>query len=131
MSQAAMLSAPQKKSLPPSSSSSFCNKLVNSADLAAIGHVPAARAMGIELGAMPRLKAWTNKMVSVPAVKGDREPLVRALAKVHDISSELVGPDGRIHWRDSRLEWPVRHGFIDFVAREFHGGRMMFPPQAT
>jgi len=108
----------------------FCGAL-SIADLAAICHVPAARAMGIELGAMPRLKAWTNKMVSVPAVKGDRERLVRALAKVHDISSELVGPDGRIHWRDGRLEWPVRHGFIDFVTREFNGGRMMFPPRAT
>jgi hypothetical protein len=25
----------------------------------------------------------------------------------------------------------VRRGFIDFVAREFHAGKMMFPPQAT
>ena len=108
----------------------FCGSL-SVADLAAICHVPAARAMGIDLGAMPRLKAWTSRMTAIPAVQGDRERLVRALAKVHDIRSELVGPDGRIHWRDSRLEWPVRRGFIDFVAREFHAGKMLFPPQAT
>jgi len=24
----------------------------------------------------------------------------------------------------------VRRGFIDFVAREFHAGGMLFPPQA-
>ena len=41
------------------------------------------------------------------------------------------GPDGRIHWRDSRLEWPVRHGFIDLVAREYHADKMMFPPKAS
>jgi hypothetical protein len=80
---------------------------------------------------MPRLKAWTARMRAIPAVLGDRQRLVRALAKVHDISSELEGPDGRIHWRDSRLEWPVRRGFIDFVAREFHADKMLFPPQAT
>ena len=108
----------------------FCGAL-SFADLTAICYVPAARAIGIDLGAMPRLKAWTARMTAIPAVRGDRERLVRALAKVHDISSELVGPDGRIHWRDSRLEWPVRQGFIDFVAREFHAGKMMFPPQAS
>ena len=38
-------------------------------------------------------------------------------------------PDGRVHWRDSRLEWPIRSGFIDLVGREFHAGKMMFPPE--
>jgi len=47
------------------------------------------------------------------------------------ILAEFEGPDGRIHWRDSRLEWPVRHGFIDLVAREFHAAKMMFPPDAS
>jgi glutathione S-transferase len=108
----------------------FCGS-ISIADVAAICHVPAARAMGIDLGGMPRLKAWTARMRAIPAVLGDRQRLVRALAKVHDISSELEGPDGRIHWRDSRLEWPVRRGFIDFVAREFHADKMLFPPQAT
>ena len=46
-------------------------------------------------------------------------------------ANPFEGPDGRIHWRDCRLEWPVRHGFIDLVAREFHAGKMMFPPKAS
>jgi len=87
--------------------------------------------MGVDLGQTPRLRAWNSRMRAIPAVRGDRQRLVRALAKVHDVSSELVGPDGRIHWRDSRLEWPVRRGFIDFVAREFHAGKMLFPPQPS
>jgi hypothetical protein len=30
------------------------------------------------------------------------------------------------------MEWPpIRHGFIDLVAREFHAGKMMFPPDAS
>jgi hypothetical protein len=40
-------------------------------------------------------------------------------------------PDGHIHSRDSRLEWLMRHGFIDSVAHEFHAGKMMFPPAAA
>jgi glutathione S-transferase len=108
----------------------FCGSL-SVADLAAICHVPAAQTMGVDLGQTPRLRAWSSRMKAIPAVRGDRQRLVRALAKVHDVSSELVGPDGRIHWRDSRLEWPVRRGFIDFVAREFHAGKMLFPPQAS
>lgn len=47
------------------------------------------------------------------------------------LADEFEGPDGRIQWRDSRLEWPIRHGFIDLVAREFHAGKMMFPPDAS
>ena len=38
------------------------------------------------------------------------------------IADEFERPDGRIHWRDSRLEWPLRHGFIDAVAKEYHAG---------
>ncbi|MGO9452880.1 MAG: glutathione S-transferase family protein [Candidatus Binataceae bacterium] len=101
------------------------------ADLAAICYVPSARVMGIDIAETPRLKAWTARMREIPAVKDDQRRLVKALAKAHDIASEIEGPDGRIHWRDSRLEWPVRRGFIDFVAREFHAGKMMFPPEAT
>jgi len=48
-----------------------------------------------------------------------------------NLADEFEGPDGRVHWRDSRLEWPVRHGFVDFIAREFHAGKMMFPPDAS
>ena len=33
--------------------------------------------------------------------------------------------------RDSRIEWPIRRGFIDAVAREFHAGKMMFPPDGA
>jgi len=101
------------------------------ADLAAICYVPSARVMGIDLAEMLRLKAWTSRMSEIPAVKDDRRRLVKALAKAHDIASELEGPDGRIHWRDSRLEWPVRRGFVDLIAREFHAGKMMFPPEGT
>jgi hypothetical protein len=49
----------------------------------------------------------------------------------HGIADEFEGPDGRIHWRDSRLEWPIRHGFIEAVAKEYQAGKMMFPPDAT
>ena len=48
---------------------------------------------------------------------------------LRSIADEFEGPDARVDWRDSSLELPVRHGFIDLVAREFHAGTMMFPPE--
>jgi glutathione S-transferase len=108
----------------------FCGN-ISVADLAAICYVPSAGAMKISLKPFPRLDAWTRRIRAVPAVAADRERLKSALAHGVDIASEFEGPDGRIHWRDSRLEWPVRHGFGDFVMREFKTGRMMFPPNAA
>jgi glutathione S-transferase len=105
----------------------FCGE-VSIADLAAIAHVAGAPALGVKLRDFPALVRWVGRVREIPAVKADFERMRQAMAHVHDISAELAGPDGRVHWRDARLEWPVRHGFIDFVAREYHAGKMMFPP---
>jgi hypothetical protein len=72
-----------------------------------------------------------GRMRNIPAVAADRERASKAWRGVAHIAAEFEGPDGRIHWRDHRLEWPVRHGFIDLFAREFHAGRIMFPPDAA
>jgi glutathione S-transferase len=101
------------------------------ADLAAICYVAGAPSMGVALRNYPQLVKWMSRMRAMPAVAADLERLRAALAAVHDMQSELAGPDGRVHWRDSRIEWPVRHGFIDVLAREFHAQRMMFPPDAS
>jgi len=108
----------------------FCGAL-SLADFAAICHVPLARAMALDLGALPHLKAWMDRMRQVPAVAADRERPSKAWQGAHNIAAEFEGPDGRVHWRDSRIEWPIRHGFGDLVMREFHAGRMMFPPDAA
>jgi hypothetical protein len=65
-------------------------------------------------------------MRRTPAVVADRERVSKAM-----VADEFEGPDDRVPWRDSRLEWPIRHGFIDFVTREFHADKMMFPPDAS
>jgi glutathione S-transferase len=108
----------------------FCDAL-SVADLAAICYVPSAGTMRISMKPYPGLAAWTLRMRAVGDVAADLERLKSALANMHDITSEFEGPDGRIHWRDSRLEWPIRRGFADFVAREFKAGKMMFPPDAA
>ncbi|MGH7985424.1 MAG: glutathione S-transferase family protein [Candidatus Binataceae bacterium] len=108
----------------------FCGEKPTVADFAAICHAPAARAVGVKLADFPAVTNWIERMRKLPAVISDRERAHRAAA-VTSIVAEFEGPDGRIHWRDSRLEWPVRHGFIELVAREFKAGRMMFPPDAT
>jgi glutathione S-transferase len=107
----------------------FCGAL-SLADFSVICHAPLARAMKIEMGNLPRMRAWMDRMRKIPAVSADHDRAAKAWQGVHNIAAEFEGPDGRIHWRDSRLEWPVRHGFIDLVAREYHADKMMFPPKA-
>lgn len=108
----------------------FCEEM-SLADIAAICYVPGARTMGVNVADFPRLQSWVERMLRVPVVEADHERVKQAMDELRSIADELEGPDGRVHWRDSRLEWPVRHGFVDFLAREFHAGRMMFPPDAS
>ena len=107
----------------------FCGEL-SLADLTAVCHVPGARIMGVKLEEFPRLQAWVERMRHTPVVKADYERLKASIRKT-PILEEMQGPDGRVHWRDSRLEWPIRHGFLDLVMREFQDGKMMFPPHAS
>jgi hypothetical protein len=101
------------------------------ADFAAVCHVPLARVMKVGLDGFPDLAAWMARMSVILAVRDDHARIAKAVAKTRGIADEFEGPDGRIHWRDSRLEWPIRHGFIDAVAHEYHAGKMMFPPDAS
>lgn len=109
----------------------FCGAQATLADFAAICHVPLAFAMRIDLKSMPRLAAWVGRMRALPVVAADYNRASKAWQGAHNLAAEFEGPDGRVHWRDSRLEWPVRHGFADLVAREFRAGKMMFPPDAA
>lgn len=109
----------------------FCGETPSLADFAAITHAPLARAMRLDLASLPGLNRWMDRMRKIPAVATDHEHAAKAWQGKHNLEAEFEGPDGRIHWRDSRLEWPVRHGFIDAVAREFHAGKMLLPPDAA
>ena len=108
----------------------FCGEL-SMADFAAVCHVPIAAVARIGLKDFPQLAAWMARMRQVAAVRDDHQRLTKAVAGAHGIADEFEGPDSRIHWRDSRLEWPIRHGFIEVVAKEYQTGKMMFPPDAT
>jgi hypothetical protein len=103
----------------------FCGGL-SLADLAAICYVPAAKLMGVQLDEFAGCGLGL-----IGSSHTGRRSRSRAgqqgLSELRSIADEFEGPDGRVHWRDSRLEWPIRHGFIDLVAREFHAGKMMFP----
>ena len=109
----------------------LCGDRPSVADFCAICHVPMASAMRIDLKNTPKLAAWVRRMREIPAVAADRERAAKAWHGAENIAAEFEGPDGRIHWRDNRIEWPIRHGFIDLVAREYHADKMMFPPDAS
>src|SRR5262249_40035775 len=99
----------------------FCGGALSLADLTATCPLPAVRARRLQMGEFPRLAAWEQRMRAIALVAADLERARKAMAE-GNLASEFEGPDGRVHWRDSRLEWPVRHGFVDFIAREFHAG---------
>ena len=107
----------------------FCGAAISLADFAAICHAPLARAMRLP---MTDSRAWRPGRIACAKFRWS-PPITSVPQGVAEgnLAAEFEGPDGRIHWRDSRLEWPVRHGFIDFVAREFHADKMMFPPDAS
>jgi len=109
----------------------FCGSQPSVADFAAICHVPLANAMRIDTSDLAGIMGWMRRMRDVPAVAADRERAARAWHGVEHLAAEFEGPDGRVHWRDHRLEWPIRHGFLDFVSGEFMAGKMMFPPDAA
>jgi hypothetical protein len=87
--------------------------------------------MRLDTANLPGFNGWLDRMRKIPAVAADHDRAAKAWQGKHNLAAEFEGPDGRIHWRDSRLEWPIRQGFIDLIAREYHAGRMMFPPQAA
>jgi glutathione S-transferase len=99
----------------------FCGAAISLADLAAICHLPVARAMRLAMDEFPRLAAWEKRMRSIPLVAADLARARKAMAG-SNLADEFEGPDGRVHWR---------HGFVDFIAREFRAGKMMFPPDAS
>jgi glutathione S-transferase len=108
----------------------FCGD-VSLADFTVICHALLARTMKLDMSNFPKMRAWMERMRKIPAVVADHERASKAWAGVHNLTAEFEGPDGRIHWRDSRIEWPVRNGFIDLVAREYHAKKMLFPPKAS
>ncbi|MGH7878942.1 MAG: glutathione S-transferase family protein, partial [Candidatus Binataceae bacterium] len=91
-----------------SGKSFFCGAEPTVADFAAITHAPLARAMRLDPSATPQVTAWMERMRAIPAVTADHARAAKAWKGVHNLAAEFEGPDGRIHWRDSRIEWPVR-----------------------
>jgi hypothetical protein len=70
-------------------------------------------------------------MRRIPAVAANHERVSTGMSELRSIADKFESPDGCIHWRDSRPEWLIRHGFLDLVAREFHASKMTFPPNAS
>ncbi len=72
------------------------------ADLAASCYVPGAQTMGVKSSDFPQLQAWVDRMRRIPVVAADHERISKAMSELRSIADEFEGPDGRIHWRDSR-----------------------------
>ena len=62
-----------------------------------------------------------------PSVARSTAELVNGIEKASTIEDPLFD-DGRLHWRDSRIEWMLRCGLCDWLASELAADRAFFSP---
>jgi glutathione S-transferase/RNA polymerase-associated protein len=98
------------------------------ADLAMITLLNAATSLGYPFGDdQPRLASWLERMNARPSVVRSTADLVNGIEKASTIEDPLFD-DGRLHWRDSRIEWMLRCGLGDWLASELAADRAFFSP---
>jgi hypothetical protein len=98
------------------------------ADIAVLPHLMAAAYLGFPLdaGSRPRLTAWLARVQERPAVARDNADVLAALSKHATEGTPLFDPY-KVQWRSDRLEWVVKHGFLDWFTEEVRAGRAFFP----
>ena len=98
------------------------------ADLAMVVHLKTATFLGYPFGDdQPQLASWLERMSARPSVERATADMMEGIAKAPTIEDPLF-EDGRLHWRDSRIEWMLRCGLGDWLATELAADRAFFSP---
>ena len=98
------------------------------ADLAMITLLNAATLLGCPFGDdQTQLASWLERMNARPSVLHSTADLMAGIEKAPAIE-EPHFDDGRLHWRDSRIEWMLRCGLGDWLAAELAADRAFFSP---
>jgi stringent starvation protein A len=100
------------------------------ADVALVPHVTSLDHLGEPL---PKecvgLRRWLDRMRRRPSVERDAAQVLAAWERAQSSTDPFFRAD-RIHWRGERVEWAVRLGLGDWLAREVERGRAYFSSPA-
>ena len=96
------------------------------ADIALVPHLTSLVYLGEPLAdACPRLRGWLDRVRRRRSVERDGAQAVAAWERTATNPDPFFRSD-RIHWRGERVEWALRLGFGDWLAREVAAGRAYF-----
>jgi glutathione S-transferase len=97
------------------------------ADLAVAPHLAAANFFGFPPDARhPNLTSWMQRVHERPTVARDNADVLETLQRLQAEKQPGFDPY-RVQWRGDRLEWVVKHGFLDWFAEEMRAKRAFFP----
>lgn len=97
------------------------------ADMALWPHLSSLRPLGLlpPDAVYPGLKAWIGRMRAKPAVQDDIRTARTAVERILQGDSPYEAK--KIIWRGDRLEWLLRHGYLDWLMTEIREGRAAIP----
>jgi len=100
------------------------------ADIALLPHVTSLGHLGEPVPeACASLRTWLDRMGGRPSVRRDGAQALGAWERATTSADPFFRAD-RIHWRGERVEWAVRLGLGDWLAREVAAGRAYFSSPA-
>lgn len=96
------------------------------ADLAVVPFLNASRGFGFAPQAGGALAGWLDRVNSVPAVATTAAEAEASIASIGKAYRAVESGAFRRHYRDHRLEWMIRSGGFDIVARGLERGDIRF-----
>ena len=96
------------------------------ADLAVVPFLNASRGFGFAPPAGGALARWLDRVNTVPAVATTAAEAEASIASIGKAYRAVESGGFRRHYRDHRLEWMVRSGGFDIVARGLERGDIRF-----
>jgi glutathione S-transferase len=105
----------------------FCGEF-SAADIALVPHVMAAAFLGFPLDPArhPGLSRWLERVQERPALARDNADVLEAMERLQAERRPAFDPY-KVQWRSERLEWVIKHGFVDWFLDEMRSGRAFFP----
>ena len=98
------------------------------ADIALLPHVASLVYLGQRVpDGCEGLRGWLGRARQRPSVERDAAQALAAWERAQVNDDPFFRAD-RIHWRGERVEWALRLGLGDWLAREIDGGRAYFSP---
>ncbi|MEB2346004.1 MAG: glutathione S-transferase family protein [Deltaproteobacteria bacterium] len=103
-----------------------CGGELSIADLALFPHVSSLGLLGVALDPFARVRAWSRRMRTLPAVRADLDHVKRSVSETFGAGASPYEAE-RVVWRGDRIEWLLAQGFADWFRAELAAGRAVLP----